>query len=66
MQAPTLAWTPACLLRGTLCIERLHADKVELNFPPNVPAPDAPASTEPTLAAPVVLPTPPLPSTPIL
>lgn len=48
VQAPTLAWTPACLLRGTLCIERLHADKVELNFPPNVPAADAPASTEPT------------------
>ncbi|WPP02192.1 translocation/assembly module TamB domain-containing protein [Pseudomonas sp. HR96] len=44
VQAPALAWTPACLLRGALCIERLHADKVELSFPASA----APAGTEPT------------------
>ena len=28
------AWSPACLLRMTLCIEQLEADQVSLQFPP--------------------------------
>lgn len=30
------AWSPACLLRMTLCVEQLQADRVSLQFPPSV------------------------------
>ncbi|HDS1779290.1 TPA: translocation/assembly module TamB [Pseudomonas putida] len=48
MQAPLLAWSPACLLRATLCIDRLQADRIDMAFAP---------STEPTESAPLQLPT---------
>lgn len=48
MQAPSLAWSPACLLRATLCIDRLQADRIDMAFAP---------STEPTESAPLQLPT---------
>lgn len=35
LQAPTFAWSPACLLRMTLCIERLEVEQVSLQFPPS-------------------------------
>lgn len=48
MQAPLLAWSPACLLRATLCIDQLQADRIDMAFAP---------STEPTESAPLQLPT---------
>ncbi|EPM95009.1 hypothetical protein A259_33051, partial [Pseudomonas syringae pv. actinidiae ICMP 19070] len=35
VQAVAFAWTPACLLKMTLCIDRLHAGQVLLRFPPS-------------------------------
>nr|WP_218115414.1 translocation/assembly module TamB domain-containing protein [Pseudomonas putida] len=48
LQAPLLAWSPACLLRATLCIDRLQADRIDMAFAP---------STEPAESAPLQLPT---------
>jgi translocation and assembly module TamB len=45
VQAPAFDWSPACLLRMTLCIDRLHAAQVRLQFPPgDQPSNDAPLS----------------------
>ena len=46
IQALALSWSPACLLRLELCIERLQAERVDL----------AVAGSEPTGSQPVVLP----------
>lgn len=35
LQAPVFAWSPACLLRMTLCIDRLEVEQVSLQFPPS-------------------------------
>lgn len=35
LQAPQFDWSPACLLRMTLCIERLNVEQVSLQFPPS-------------------------------
>lgn len=32
LQAPQLAWSPACLLRATLCVERLQAERIDMAF----------------------------------
>lgn len=32
--APSFSWSPACLLRRTLCIEQLQVEKIELQFAP--------------------------------
>ncbi|WP_439851313.1 translocation/assembly module TamB domain-containing protein [Pseudomonas syringae] len=48
VQSADVEWTPACLLKMTLCIDRLHAGQVLLHFPPN---------TEPANSGPVSLPT---------
>ncbi|WP_312153016.1 translocation/assembly module TamB domain-containing protein [Pseudomonas sp.] len=41
--APHLAWSPACLLRATLCIDRLQAERVDMAFAPSeVPADSGP------------------------
>ncbi|MDP2245714.1 translocation/assembly module TamB domain-containing protein [Pseudomonas sp.] len=29
-----MAWSPLCLLRLTLCVERLHVERIELRLPP--------------------------------
>ncbi|WP_372437297.1 translocation/assembly module TamB domain-containing protein [Pseudomonas chlororaphis subsp. aureofaciens] len=34
LQAPKFAWSPACLMRMTLCIEQLDVEQVSLQFPP--------------------------------
>jgi translocation and assembly module TamB len=41
--APHLAWSPACLLRATLCIDRLQAERVDMAFAPS----EAPADSGP-------------------
>ncbi|RMM06720.1 hypothetical protein ALQ84_05615 [Pseudomonas caricapapayae] len=43
MQSVDFAWTPACLLKMALCIDRLHAAQVLLRFPPS----DAPSDSGP-------------------
>jgi len=35
LKAPTLEWSPACLLRMTVCINRLDVDQVSLQFAPS-------------------------------
>ncbi|WP_338492504.1 translocation/assembly module TamB domain-containing protein [Pseudomonas trivialis] len=42
LDAPTLTWSPACLLRMTLCIDQLDVEQVNLQF-----APSGEASSEP-------------------
>ncbi len=34
LKAPLLDWSPACLLRMTLCIDRLDVEQLSLQFPP--------------------------------
>ncbi|WP_082629187.1 translocation/assembly module TamB domain-containing protein [Pseudomonas sp. TTU2014-080ASC] len=43
VESPEMQWSPACLLRSTLCIGRLHAGQITLDFPPS----DEPPSDEP-------------------
>ncbi|WP_025390055.1 translocation/assembly module TamB domain-containing protein [Pseudomonas syringae] len=55
VQSADFAWTPACLLKMTLCIDRLHAGQVLLHFPPsNEPGTSGPVSL-PTLNLPLAL-----------
>jgi translocation and assembly module TamB len=35
LQQLDMAWSPSCLLRLTLCLERLHLQQAALNLPPN-------------------------------
>lgn len=42
VQAPRLAWSPWCLLRLTLCVERLQAERIDLSLPPGADQRDAP------------------------
>lgn len=35
LKAPTFDWSPACLLRMTLCINQLDVEQVSLQFPPS-------------------------------
>nr|BFD43090.1 translocation/assembly module TamB domain-containing protein [Pseudomonas sp. FFPRI_1] len=41
LDAVKFAWSPACLLRMTLCIEQLEAEQVSLLFPPSAEAQDS-------------------------
>ncbi|WP_312816971.1 translocation/assembly module TamB domain-containing protein [Pseudomonas sp.] len=43
MQAPLLSWSPACLMRATLCIDQLQAQRVDMAFAPG----DQPAESAP-------------------
>jgi len=43
VQAPLLNWSPACLLRATLCINQLHAQRIDMAFAPS----DQPAESGP-------------------
>ncbi|MNG79135.1 Translocation and assembly module TamB [compost metagenome] len=55
VQAPLLAWSPACLLRATLCIDQLHAQRVDMAFAPgDAPADDSPLQL-PALRLPVAI-----------
>jgi translocation and assembly module TamB len=37
-----MAWSPRCLLRLTLCVERLQSERIELRLPPGEEVGDAP------------------------
>lgn len=55
VQAVDFAWTPACLLKMTLCIDRLHAGQVLLRFPPSgAPSDEGPVNL-PALRLPLAL-----------
>ncbi|EPN39809.1 hypothetical protein A242_24255, partial [Pseudomonas syringae pv. actinidiae ICMP 19095] len=55
VQAVAFAWTPACLLKMTLCIDRLHAGQVLLRFPPSgAPSDEGPVNL-PALKLPLAL-----------
>ncbi|WP_277051977.1 translocation/assembly module TamB domain-containing protein [Zestomonas thermotolerans] len=55
VQAPRFAWSPACLLRLTLCLERLQAERLELGFPPGEEPDDAGPFRLPSLRLPLAL-----------
>ncbi|WP_207868922.1 translocation/assembly module TamB domain-containing protein [Pseudomonas sp. 51_B] len=53
VQAPLLIWSPACLLRATLCIEQLRAERIDMAFAPSdTPAEPGPVQL-PTLRLPL-------------
>ncbi|MCF5226829.1 translocation/assembly module TamB, partial [Pseudomonas syringae] len=55
VQAVDFAWTPACLLKMTLCIDSLHAGQVLLRFPPSgAPSDEGPVNL-PALRLPLAL-----------
>ncbi|PSS51685.1 hypothetical protein C6382_17045 [Pseudomonas sp. BBP2017] len=53
--APVFAWSPSCLLRMTLCIERLQAEQVNLAFAPGEAKPDSGPLQLPTLKLPLAI-----------
>ncbi|HWD31319.1 MAG TPA: translocation/assembly module TamB domain-containing protein [Pseudomonas sp.] len=53
--APVFAWSPHCLLRMTLCIERLQAEQVNLAFAPSEPSPDSGPLQLPALKLPLAI-----------
>lgn len=54
LTAPTLDWSPACLLRMTLCINQLDVEQVSLQFPPSNEPSSGPI-TLPNLKLPVAI-----------
>lgn len=55
VQQPRLVWSPACLLRRTLCIDELVAGEIVLDFPPSEPDPNAEPFSLPDLDLPLAL-----------
>ncbi|MNZ28493.1 Translocation and assembly module TamB [compost metagenome] len=53
--APVFAWSPSCLLRMTLCIERLQAEQVNLAFAPGEAKPDSEPLQLPALKLPLAI-----------
>ncbi|HKS15541.1 MAG TPA: translocation/assembly module TamB, partial [Pseudomonas sp.] len=51
--APRLQWSPACLLRSTLCIRRLEAERVDMAFAPSAETADSGPLLLPSLRLPV-------------
>ena len=52
---PQFDWSPACLLRLTLCIEKLRSERIELTFPPSDEPPSDQPFSLPQLDLPVAL-----------
>ncbi|WP_374045847.1 translocation/assembly module TamB domain-containing protein [Pseudomonas sichuanensis] len=55
LQAPQLDWSPACLLRATLCIERLQAERIDMAFAPGESEPDSGPLQLPALNLPLAI-----------
>ena len=55
LTAPLLEWTPGCLLRRTLCIDKLHAAQIELAFAPTETDPDSGPLKLPDLDLPLAI-----------
>jgi len=55
VQAPLLDWSPACLLRARLCIERLHAQRIDMAFAPSEQKADSGPIELPNLQLPLAI-----------
>ncbi|MGY2288556.1 translocation/assembly module TamB domain-containing protein [Pseudomonas sp. SDO528_S397] len=55
LKAPTFDWSPACLLRMTLCVNTLEVEQVNLQFPPGPEQDSSGPITLPTLTLPVAV-----------
>ncbi|WP_449434929.1 translocation/assembly module TamB domain-containing protein [Pseudomonas putida] len=55
VQAPQLTWSPACLLRATLCIDRLQAQRIDMAFAPGEASADSGPLQLPVLHLPVAI-----------
>ncbi|MEG8235800.1 translocation/assembly module TamB domain-containing protein [Pseudomonas orientalis] len=55
LNAPTFDWSPGCLLRMTLCINRLDVDQVSLTFAPSTEESDSGPIQLPDLKLPVAI-----------
>ncbi|WP_349974245.1 translocation/assembly module TamB domain-containing protein [Pseudomonas sp. WHRI 8519] len=55
VQAPLLNWTPGCLLRATLCIDQLHAQRIDMAFAPSDQPADSGPLQLPVLRLPVAI-----------
>ncbi|MBJ9973866.1 translocation/assembly module TamB [Pseudomonas sp. S75] len=53
LQAAQLHWSPACLLRGVLCVQRLQADRIDMRLAPSQADPDSGPLKLPDLKLPV-------------
>ncbi|QVM93343.1 translocation/assembly module TamB [Pseudomonas entomophila] len=53
--APQLSWSPACLLRATLCVERLQAERVDMAFAPSETQADSGPLKLPALRLPLAI-----------
>ncbi|MNZ17040.1 Translocation and assembly module TamB [compost metagenome] len=53
--APLLNWTPGCLLRATLCIDQLHAQRIDMLFAPIEQPADSGPLQLPVLRLPVAI-----------
>jgi translocation and assembly module TamB len=54
LKAPTVDWSPACLLRMTLCVNQLDVEQVSLQFPPSTEQSSGPIQL-PELKLPVAI-----------
>lgn len=50
-----MAWSPACLLRATLCIDRLQAQRIDMAFAPSTEPADSGPLQLPALRLPVAI-----------
>lgn len=55
VQAPQLTWAPVCLLRATLCVERLQAERVDMAFAPGDSQADSGPLQLPALHLPIAI-----------
>ncbi|CAD5110538.1 Translocation and assembly module subunit TamB [Pseudomonas carbonaria] len=55
LQAPRFDWSPACLLRMTLCLRRIEAERVDLVFPPGEESTDDTPLSLPALRLPLAI-----------
>lgn len=55
LQAPLLAWSPACLLRSTLCIDQLQAQRIDMAFAPSAESADSGPLQLPALRLPLAI-----------
>ncbi len=55
LEAPLLDWSPACLLRRSLCIDELASESVFLDLPPSQPDADEGPVSLPELRLPLAL-----------
>ncbi|MDB6146163.1 MAG: hypothetical protein JWP80_5207 [Pseudomonas sp.] len=54
VDAPAMVWSPSCLMKMTLCVDQLHAERVSLQFPPGTEQSSGPV-TLPELNLPLAI-----------